>query len=173
MAWGLWGTCPRWWGKLWLNYCCFTCRVDGVQLASTAGVEVRSRTPRANPTVHCCWPTRTGHRYIRYRTPVRRLPRICAQLASYGAAKAAAFSAERQSRRAPAATTRRAVEGTREAVRTSVQHQAQASARTRAAPLGAAPKQPPWPAPSLVMREDCRTPISVMIDENRAYDGSQ
>ena len=63
----------------------------------------------------------------------------------------------------PAATTRRAVEGTREAVRTSVQHQAQASARTRAAPLGAAPKQPPWPAPSLVMREDCRTLICQMI----------
>ena len=76
-----------------------------------------------------------------------------------GCAKAAAFSAERQSRRAPAATTRRAFEGTREAVRTSVQQQAQGSRRrARAAPVGAAPKQPPWPAPSLVMREDCPTP---------------
>ena len=53
-----------------------------------------------------------------------------------GCAKAAAFSAERQSRRAPAAPTRRAFEGTREAVRTSVQQPAQGNAGARAAPLG-------------------------------------
>ena len=69
-----------------------------------------------------------------------RLLRICARLPSYGAAKAAAFSAERQSSRAPAATTRRAVEGTREAVRTSVQHRAQGSPEARqGCPTGGSP----------------------------------
>ncbi len=52
MAWGLWVMCPRSWEKLWLNYCCFTCRrVDGVQ-ACTAR---RPRVFVANtdrPSIH-------------------------------------------------------------------------------------------------------------------------
>ena len=107
MAWALWVMCPRSWGKLWLNYYVFlpvalTCRADGV----------RACTPRRPRDRHSglLWPTRTGHRYIRYVTPGRRLSRISALLERTGCAKSGG-SAERQSRRAARPTQPQRIQG--------------------------------------------------------------
>ena len=160
--------CPRSLGKLWLNYyvvlpVASTCRVDGVQ-ACTARADRRfaSFCCRHGPaidtsdTVHL-----RGAYHVSALAAKVRVPRRVAVAPSGNRALP------------PAATTAEPL-GARAK---PFPHRGSSAAESQGCPLalGAQPGAgaAPWPAPSLVMREDCPIPISVMIDGNQVYDVSQ